>query len=289
MTSYVLTEAQARYVARATDERLPFVNQRGTSFYDDLPARIAFRNDTGETVPAFGIVRVVGYVSAFERDVLTVGKPASTLGDFLVNGPRDVANGEVGQAQVTQVVKVLYDIGDTPTAGQSYGVDGFRARSFSSGKPLVQVIIHGIADATNKLALATVRPYSSIMIKAPANGIPGRVGTLLGSATCELVTRNTSNAQLAISTVTASVLNWAKTAVCKTGDRYGIASYIDGRWLIVAEDCNDTGSTANAASGSSTGGETTNPTTPESAFFISVAGTFGPVRFTQTGVGSGGI
>jgi hypothetical protein len=219
---------------------------------------ITFYNDTGETVPAYGIVRIQGTVTVGGREVLKVKKPGVVDGGpgswFMANGSVNVEAGKYGVLQSGDLVKVVYDSGDSPSIRDWYGIDGFKARSFTSGKPYFQVLIEDVADSTNKIALARLIPYSTLMIQAPAGGIPGRVGSLMGSATCTIITRNTSNDQLAASTLAVKVHNWATSAACATGDRYGLASQIDGKWHIVAEDCNDEGSTVQPGTGSGTGG-----------------------------------
>jgi hypothetical protein len=125
------------------------------------------------------------------------------------------------------------------------------------------------------------------MVKAPAGGIPGRVGTLLGGATCDVYRQNTTSQQIEDSGVDIKVYNWTTTAACTKGDRYGMAAWCNNGWHIIAEDCNDTGSTQPPVTG---GGTVKTPTDPISPQFNSVvtSGTFSQVRYTS-GTGTGGI
>lgn len=77
-----------------------------------------------------------------------------------------------------------------------------------------------------------------IFIKAPSGGIPPRASNLLGSATCDKYVINNTG-QLEDSTDDVTVVNWATTAVCANGLRYGVAAYIDNNWVVVSEDCGD--------------------------------------------------
>ena len=122
----------------------------GKRFEDSPEAPILFRNDSGETAPAFGIMRVTGYVEANGRDMVTITKPTTTFGTFLFNCQSDVADDEYGYGYIGPFVRALYDSGDTPTNGNVYGVDGWKLKS--SGYRLLNATMLGIVDSTNKVA-----------------------------------------------------------------------------------------------------------------------------------------
>lgn len=287
---YVLDQKSAEWVAKHSRMRRGTHSQREPQFREDTPETVAFYNDSSETVPAFGIVRVQGYVSAFDRNVLKVRKPgvASTGPGawYMANGPRDVEVGKYGLLQIGPLVQVLYHASDSPSARDWYGIDGFRARSYPNGQPHFQVLIEDVIDATNKLAWARLIPFSSLMIQAPAGGIPGRVGSLMGAATCTIIVMNQTNDQLAASSSTVKVHNWATSSACATGDRYGLANYVDGRWRIAAEDCNDGGSTVQPGTGSVGGGTVTELIDTTIYPAAAALGSY-EMRFTGTGTGGG--
>ena len=81
------------------------------------------------------------------------------------------------------------------------------------------------------------------LIKAPSGGIPGRVGTLLGGVICDVWKESYTTQQIEDSDTDIKVMNWTTSAVCANGDRFGIAAWINGGWYVIAEDCNDEGST----------------------------------------------
>lgn len=87
----------------------------------------------------------------------------------------------------------------------------------------------------------TSKPSGHRFIKAPSGGIPARAGTLLGKATCDVWNLGTTDQTISDTGKDIEVLNWGVTAACASGDRYGWASYYDGAWWIVSEDCGDTG------------------------------------------------
>ena len=89
------------------------------------------------------------------------------------------------------------------------------------------------------------------------------------------------------STLTVKVLNWATSAACATGDRYGLASVIDGKWFITSEDCNDGGSTVQPGTGSSSGGRVTEAIDTSTLSPAVTIGQFRNVTFSGTGTGNG--
>jgi len=125
------------------------------------------------------------------------------------------------------------------------------------------------------------------LIKAPGGGIPGRVGSLLGGVFCDVLVESPTTGQLEDSGEDIKVENWATSAACANGDRYGLAGWVNNSWYVVAEDCNDEGSTvtpASLATGGGTVGDAidTGTITPTGM----TLGTF-EVRFSGAGVGSG--
>lgn len=80
-----------------------------------------FRNDSGETVPAFGCMRVTDAETdgTLSRYVIVIAKPNSTGGPFVFNGPREVTSGGYGIAY-TGIVKAYFTAG-TPAAGETWG------------------------------------------------------------------------------------------------------------------------------------------------------------------------
>lgn len=89
--------------------------------------------------------------------------------------------------------------------------------------------------------------------KAPYGGIPGRVGPNMGSAVCDKY-QTSSAGVLSDTGDDITVYNWASSAVCDNGDRYGVASRINGVWVVISEDCGDEGSTIISGSGTYSSG-----------------------------------
>lgn len=125
------------------------------------------------------------------------------------------------------------------------------------------------------------------LIKAPSGGIPGRVGTILGSATCDVWTENATTDQIKDSTLDITVYNWTTSAVCANGDRYGLAGWCNGAWYIIAEDCNDEGTTTQPGTGGSTFNTVTDAVDTSTLTPASMVGESREITFSGTGTGSG--
>lgn len=82
-----------------------------------------FRNDSGETIPAFGIVRIDGAEVADNNRLVLIGKKPNGSGKIhYINGGVEVANGSFGSCAVASgPVWAKYDTGDTPSVGESWG------------------------------------------------------------------------------------------------------------------------------------------------------------------------
>lgn len=98
---------------------------------------LPFRNDSSETVPPFGVVRITGATEHNGQIVLTVDKPKvdATIPIHLgwgVNGPAQVQSNYYGSLTMDPPYWVHYNDGDSPVAGQAWGPYG----SFSITKYL---------------------------------------------------------------------------------------------------------------------------------------------------------
>lgn len=84
---------------------------------------IPFRNDSGETIPAYGVMRVTGSATVSGTEYVTVSKPNSDFKrKYLVNTGSAVANGAYGTGTwLDEGGWVLYDDASTPALGESWG------------------------------------------------------------------------------------------------------------------------------------------------------------------------
>ena len=293
-SGYLLGPKATQWVVDQYQQRSGTSNAGFAGGFEDSPdGRVLFRNDSAFTVPPFGICRVSGYAVHNGRNVLTIDRPFTTQGDFIINGKSEVEQGQVGTTQLGHTVSVAFVTGETPSAGQVFGVNGFKAQAFTAAKlaagchPLLQIVVLGsLGDDT---MFARIRPYETLMIQAPnTSGIPGRANTLLGSAACKIIVRDTNTAALlATANNTLTVYNWTKTVALTRGNRYGMASYIDGKWFITAEDCNDTSATTSPGVGTSAFNPVTDAIDLSTVTPASTVGESREITFSGTGTGSG--
>lgn len=114
---------------------------------------LAFRNDSGETCPAFGIIRVIGIATIEGRIIVKGGKPNTTFQRlYFVNGPSDVPDGGFGSCTDDFPTLALYDTGATAAVGESWGAKpsewklfqhrpGFTVLSTTSDSPAGRVLV----------------------------------------------------------------------------------------------------------------------------------------------------
>lgn len=131
--------------------------QEAYSVHLDIPIRDAteirvFRNNSGETVPAYAVMEVEDSEEDDGRNILVIKKPTGdATKPHVINGPRDVSSGKRGQ-WVWGTCKVK--VSGTPSAGDEWGVTssswvlssggdamfrmmGLLETGFAMGQPLV--------------------------------------------------------------------------------------------------------------------------------------------------------
>ena len=244
-----------------------------------------YRNDSGETVPAFAVMKVTGVVAAAARATLTCDKPDSDATMYVTNGPFAVSDGAFGDCCVTPHRIVNYT--GSLSAGDrcSPKVNDWVVEEDSGG--LFAVV--GVVDSNRSLALVFLDQIAAggmKLIKSPSGGIPGRVGTLLGGVICDVWTEAATNQQIQDSGDQIKVMNWTTSAACANGDRYGIAAWCNGGWYIIAEDCNDEGTVITPASGSVSSPPLTDAT-ETTIYPASIISGSREMRFTGTATGGG--
>jgi hypothetical protein len=86
-------------------------------------AKVPFRNDSGEAVPAYALLRVTGMASVEGKNIHTISKPDATYRlRYLVNGPVEWGIGKQGWGYwLWHADYVLYDTGATPAYGETWG------------------------------------------------------------------------------------------------------------------------------------------------------------------------
>jgi hypothetical protein len=94
--------------------------------------RILFRNESGEEIPAYGLMHITGCVDD-KFNYVTVDKPATAnliRSKILINGPVAVPDGEEGTAQTGPIFRLIHDDAINYQAGDRVG---YKDGSFLAG------------------------------------------------------------------------------------------------------------------------------------------------------------
>jgi len=119
----VFTPEQARLIWQDYQTRQQLVPQISQNFPqrrivdEPSPHRVWVRNDSGETIPAYGCMQITGTVDVSGRTVVKVIKPNATDKEYLFNSQFEIADGGSGWAFRFGVVIML---GTAPTDPTQY-------------------------------------------------------------------------------------------------------------------------------------------------------------------------
>jgi hypothetical protein len=210
--------------------------QRETNQFVPPEAPIYIRNDTGETIPAFGCVQCNGTVEQGGQNYIKVVKPVDdtgAAGGFLFNSIAPIGtddNSKYGIAYGGPLARMLTD-GSTVTCGESWKPDIGEFAIVPGG-----VIFTAIGE--DDIATDVMRGFfkggnTSLVMKSPGGGIAARSGTTVSSATCTVWER--SGTTLSAGTRTETVYNLSTTAVAATV--FIVAELTNIGWVAVWEDC----------------------------------------------------
>lgn len=169
---WVLSDAALQKVIKAVRQTLGRpLNQR-----DDRGAGkpftavqwFPFLNDSGETVPSRGIVKIVADIQTHEvgDEIVNVvykgDKPDTTFAKkYGICWPFPVEDGEVGFLTFDGPQWMPYDSG-TPAIGEGWGP---KPGQWTLSKGFPGAIVDGIIDSTDKLLLGTLSPITALLGK----------------------------------------------------------------------------------------------------------------------------
>jgi hypothetical protein len=126
---------------------------------------VPFTNVSGETIPAFAAMAIIGLVHENGIAFLECGKPSTTfVREYAVNNMFDVPAGLRGTCFRAGDLRVLYDA-DAPAAGEGWGPKPAQW-SLSRGYPGFS--IQGIVDSQHRLAKTFIEPIDQVLIKTTA-------------------------------------------------------------------------------------------------------------------------
>lgn len=199
---------------------------------------IPFKNNGGETMPAYGVGRITG-VSIDALAVpwhLNIDKPSSTFGrHYLVNGDQDVGDGLLGYGYLLDAgnplpLTFLHDNGTTPAAGQEWGAKPGQW-SLSINYPAICNVL-GEVDSTNHYVVGIGHPIDTLIGKLAGSLSQGSSATMN-------VWAGAGNSEAVISSMTVTVYDWL---IISGGDPISsgkkvVAKYIDGVLYCIEAEC----------------------------------------------------
>ena len=221
-----------------TNRRNPLTTNHGSSHSGagQHPTRIRFRNDSSETVPAWGVMRITG-ASSTKFGYLTIDKPDTSFQRlYLVNGPRPVVQFSSsnpyygwGSFLTSETFRfadqyVLYDTGNTPAYGESWGPQNgtWTLKKYRYGFTIMGGNI--TTESGKERTVAVQIPPEEIMVK---NATGGDLAAN-SSGTYQVWTGAAGSEADTTSTITA----YNKTSVSFKNTKFGAAGWLHGNWYV---------------------------------------------------------
>jgi hypothetical protein len=139
---------------------------------------ISYKNNSGETVPAYGVIKITGTSQNAAGVYIFTGDKPDTWGSqyrHYVNGPIDIADGDGGVCYVpTSPVWAKYDTGDTPAVGEAWGPtdDSWELSQHVGGFEILS------AEPDDGKVLVIQRPLLWFIGKTDASHNQGASGTI---------------------------------------------------------------------------------------------------------------
>jgi len=219
------TPRQAERVWEATKAFEKGVKGRALDEKPITPTPISFVNKGTSTIPAYGCIQIVGTEEIGGRNYLQVTRPFdytdSVMGPFLLNGPNEVEQDDLGTAQWGPIYRAISD-GGAYTVGTRFGPI---ASAYTVGKGAVFTYlgeddvetdcVRLIACETPLLAIAggggiAANSSGTVTAKQPASG-NWTSGSVTYTAWAPTSTPIAANATVMIFPVDAK---WVAVEVC---------------------------------------------------------------------------
>lgn len=201
--------------------------------YRDPGDGIVFYNDSGETVPARAPMLITGATTVDTKPILTITKPDDSDGQYVFNGPLEVAAGDYGECFVGPLVIAAKS--GTATAGLGFGVDEWELTS--TGAPWLNAVACGAIDADTGLFM--IYPDMVGLFKSPGGGIAAAsAADTPGSATCVRYNSEVSPFAVFSPSCSAVVYNFVESFAVE-GDTFVHChrKRPNGRWYVTTEPC----------------------------------------------------
>lgn len=152
----------------------------------NTPVPISVYNDSGQTVPAYGLMQVTGNLDEDGRNYVKITRPAGAVppGLLLINGPSEIAVTGYGTAQSGPKYKLLHD-GGTYAAGYTLGIN---IGAFTATKGTVFSCLGDdeLTSGTDDVISVMFANPTRLVLAYTTGGATARSGTTLGKGTATL-------------------------------------------------------------------------------------------------------
>mgnify|MGYP000235827846 CR=1 FL=1 len=164
-----------------------------------MPTPAPFRNDSGETIPAYGCMQVTDTEEVGSDNLLVVDKPDDadgTSGWYVFNGPWEVVEDDFGTAQLGPILRG-YKSSGAITAGERWApVSGQWYLAQVDGGIFAALGADDVADDVLKVMQTGGGGQQAGYALTPVGGIGGMTESsgvyTRGSATCDLFEEDSS-------------------------------------------------------------------------------------------------
>jgi hypothetical protein len=208
--------------------------RRGRQRNVSAPKKIRIINDSGETIPAYGIMAVTtGFQVQIGTPLVHVTKPSTTFRRrYLINGATSVSASGESFAQMPQgdgLYKILYDSG-TPAQGDGWGPKPAQW-SLSLNFPSTTTV-EGIYNAGDTLLLGSLHKINIVIGKLAGSLSQGSTATVN-------IWAGAGGSEAVVSSLTLTGRDWLMKsgATAIASGKKVICQWINGIWYITEAEC----------------------------------------------------
>ena len=157
----------------------------GDQVWNEQPP-IQVYNDSGQTVPAYGLMQITGSLDEDGRNYVKIKRPADSVppGLLLINGPTEIAIAGYGTAQRGPTYKLLHD-GGTYAAGYTLGIK-IGTFTATAGQMFSVLGDDELTTGTDNVVRVMFVLPTRLVLAYTTAGATGRSGTTLGKGTATM-------------------------------------------------------------------------------------------------------
>jgi len=190
------------------------------------PDPISVYNQSANTIPPFGCMKVTDAKYEAERKIILVDEPNDDGGPFLFNGGREIETEKFGYAQTGPIIIGAIDSG-TPEVGETWGpTTGFKCTYLGQPAALVYGKLNDnffIGNTSHRQLLRLGKPDSNVTA-----GGTGTISIWSGSGTATDTTENST-----------AELDWMEGGDDISSGKEVLIQWVidEGQWRITGAEC----------------------------------------------------